>query len=187
MMKSEGKQRLNHHFWDGWFQWRLVLWARSWKNNYCSKVSVWIWHGAQIPKNICKAAVGAADQRDAGRGGDLEPDGLGGSCFAPEWLQFWELRYSHPWLWGSQRCPGSDVNTKPVSLADQSQDFCRNWNQRWWGWMRVVLQSRNWVPNPCLDSGTQPLLSAGRCQLLCESAALSLDVLPAIFSWAHSI
>lgn len=68
MMKSEGKQRLNHHFRDWWFQWRLMLWAWSQSNSCCSKVGVWIWHGAQIPKNICRAAVVDVDQWDPGKG-----------------------------------------------------------------------------------------------------------------------
>lgn len=128
------------------------------KNSCCSKVSTWIWHRAQIPKNICTAAVIAADQQDAGWGGDPEPDVLLSSCFAPERPRFREPCYSHLRLWGSQWCPGSDTNTKPVSLADQSPDYCRNWNRRRGGGCVLLLQLRNWVPNPCWGSGTQPQL-----------------------------
>lgn len=42
-----------------------------------------IWHGAQMPKNICRAAVVAADERGAGGGGDPQPAVPAGSRFAP--------------------------------------------------------------------------------------------------------
>lgn len=100
---------------------------------------MWLWHGAQIPTNICKAAVIAAQQRDAGRGGDLEPNALLNSRFAPEWLRLRAL-LSHPWLRGG---PGGDMNTEMVSLADQSRGYCRNRNRRqWWG-VAVVLWLRS--------------------------------------------
>lgn len=122
MMKSEGKQRLNHHFWDWWFQRRLMLWAWSQSNSCCSEVGVCIWHGAQIPKNICRAAVVGGDQWDVGRGGGLEPD-VPKAAALPQWLP---LSFVIPTL-GSLPCPGSDVNREVTAGACVCSAAAERW------------------------------------------------------------
>lgn len=159
MMKSEGKQRLNHRFRDWWFQRRLMLWAWSQSNSCCSKVGVWIWHGAQIPKNICRAAVVDVDQWDPGKGWRsgarcahqllLRPSG----CLSA-------LPFPYP---GSLLCPGSDVNREVTAGACVCNAAAERWgtepqilpevqapNPNWWCWPQTWKRSA--IPRCCAYS-----------------------------------